>query len=160
MDSWASRRRAKIVASRGRHAGLARNELLRRNALPVGLVALASLAIGTLYVRHIAPAGCMNDQALDRVTDILRTEFHFDGVFLNNFETVSGWYLSARHDCSAEAVQIRGNVDAGGMPWREIHYRIVQRDGPESLAVTVEMGKAVPLAAQTPPFWKRLLAYL
>jgi hypothetical protein len=121
---------------------------------------LAALGIGTLYVRHIAPAGCMSDQALDRVSDILRNEFHLDGVFMNNFETVSGWYLSARHDCSAEVVQIRGNVDAGGMPWREIHYRIVQQDEPQRPVVTVELGDAVPLAPKIPSFWKRLLAYL
>ena len=137
-----------------------RCELLRRNALPIGLVALASLGVGTLYVRHIAPAGCMNDQALDQVTAILRTEFHLDGVFINNFETVSGWYLSAQHDCSAEVVPIRGNVDAGGMPWRAIHYRIVQQDEAQRPDVTVELGEAVPLAPKLPSLWRRVLAYL
>jgi hypothetical protein len=139
---------------------LARNELLKQNVVPIGLVALAALGVGTLFVRHIAPAGCMNDQALDQVTAILRNEFHLDGVFMNNFETVSGWYLSARHDCSAEVVPIRGNVDAGGMPWREIHYQIVQQGGPQPPVVTVEMGEAVPLAPKLPSLWKRFLAYL
>lgn len=134
--------------------------MLRRYALPIGFVALASLGIGALYVRQIAPPGCRSEQALDRLSAILRDEFHLDGILVNDVETVSGWYLSARHDCSAEVAQIRGNIDAVGMPWRAIRYRIVQRDDPQRPVVTVEMGEAVPLAERIPSFWKRLVTYL
>jgi hypothetical protein len=149
-----------LLGSKERHGGLARNELLRRYALPIGFVALASLGIGTLFVRQIAPPGCRSEQALDRLSAILRDEFHLDGIFVNDVETVSGWYLSDRHECSAEVAQIRGNINAVGLPWRAIRYRIVQAGEPRGPVVTVEMGEAVPLSERMPSFWKRFFAYL
>jgi hypothetical protein len=148
-----------FVGLRKRHVGLAGNELLRQYAMPIGFIALASLGIGTLYVRQVAPPGCRSEQALDRLSAVLRDKFHLDGILVNDVETVSGWYLSARHDCSAEVAQIRGNIDAGGMPWRAVRYQIVQQDEPRGPVVTAEMGGAVPLAERIPSFWKRLVTY-
>lgn len=79
---------------------------------------------------------------------------------MNDVETVSGWYLSTRHDCSAEVAEIRGNVNASAMVWRRVHYRIVQQDDAERPVVTVELGNVVPLTPRAPSFWKRLLASL
>jgi hypothetical protein len=149
-----------VVGARERRGGLARDELLRRYALPVGFVALAALGIGTLYVRQVAPPGCRSEQSLDRLSAVLRNKFHLDGILVNDVETVSGWYLSNRHDCAAEVAQIRGNIDAGGMPWHAIHYQVVQQDDVRGPAVTVEMGDTVPLAERIPSFWKRLVTYL
>lgn len=134
--------------------------MLRRNALPIGFVALVLLGIGTFFVRRLAPPGCGSGQALDQVSSILRGEDHLGGVFVNDVETVSGWYLSARHDCSAEVAEIRGNINASGMAWRQIHYQIVQHDDVDRPVVTVELGDAVPLAPRIPSLWKRVLAAL
>jgi hypothetical protein len=123
-------------------------------------VVLVLLGIGTLFVRRLAPPGCGDGRALDRVSSILRGEDHLGGVFVNDVETVSGWYLSARHDCSAEVAEIRGNINASGMVWRQIHYRVVQQDDAEHPAVTVALGDAVPLAPRVPSLWKRVLAAL
>jgi hypothetical protein len=97
---------------------------------------------------------------MDRVAEILRDEFHLEGVFVNDVQTVSGWYLSDRHDCSAEVAPIRGNINASAMSWRAIRYRIVQQDDARRPVVTVALGEVVPLAGKIPSLWKRLLAYL
>jgi hypothetical protein len=132
--------------------------LLRQNLLPAGLVALAVLGIGTIYIRQIAPPGCKSEQAMDLVSAILRDQFHLEGVFVNDTETVSGWYLSDQHDCAAQVAQIKGSVEAAGLSWRAIKYRIMQQ--PSGPVATVELGDVVPLAARLPSLWKRFLAYL
>jgi hypothetical protein len=140
--------------------GLASNELLTRNALSIGLVAFALLGAFGFYAHERASPACDSEQAMGRVSVILRNDFHLDSLLMNNVRTVSGGYFSDSHDCSAEVTQIRGNVDASGMPWRAIRYRILVRDKAQSPAITVELGGSVPLAAKVPSRWKRLLAYL
>ena len=131
--------------------------MLRQNLLPIGLVALAVLGIGTIYVRQIAPPGCNSEQAMDLVSANLRTQFHLEGVFVNDVKTESGWYLSDQHECSAQVTQIRASVEAGGLSWRAIRYRITQQ--PLGPVVAVELGDVVPLAPRIPSLWKRFLAY-
>ena len=97
---------------------------------------------------------------MDRVSAILRNDFHLDSLLMNNVRTVSGGYFSDSRDCSAEVTQIRGNVDASGMPWRAVRYQVVDRDKPRRPTITVELGGSVPLAAKVPSLWKRVLAYL
>jgi hypothetical protein len=143
-----------------RQAGLVSNELLTRNTHFIGLVALALLGAVGFYAHERASPACDSEQAMDRVSAILRNDFHLDSLLMTNVRTVSGGYFSDRHDCSAEVTQIRGNVDASGMPWRAIRYRIVHPDQSQRPAITVELGGSVPLAAKRPSLWKRLLAYL
>lgn len=131
-----------------------------RMALSIGFAAAASIGAAALYVHGNAPPACGSGQALDRVSGILRDDFHLDSIIANNVRTVSGGLLSDTHDCSAEIAEIRGGVDASGMSWREIRYRIVPQDKPPSFGVTVELGDRVPLEPQTPSVWKRLLAHL
>jgi hypothetical protein len=133
--------------------------MLRRNALPIGFVVLAVLAIGTIFVRRIAPPSCTSEQAMDGLSEVLRNQFQLGGIIVNNVETVSGWYFSDRHDCSAEFAEIKGNLSALGMTWRAIRFRVQQQDEAQRPVVTVEMGDVVPLAAKIPSVWKRFLAH-
>jgi hypothetical protein len=127
-----------------------------RTALSIGLVAFASLGAAGLYAHRYAAPACDSEQALGRVYEIPRDEFHFDSVLVNNITTVSGGFFSDRHECSAEVTEIRGNVNASDMPWREVRYWIVPGDKSERSAITVRLGGGVPLAEPTPSLWKRL----
>jgi hypothetical protein len=139
---------------------LVSDELLTRNTLSIGLVALAAVGALGLYARERASPACDSEPAMDRVSAILRNDDHLDSLLMNNVRTVSGGYFSDSRDCSAEVTQIRGNVDASGMKWRAVQYRIVYRDRSQGPAITVQMGGSVPLAAKVPSLWKRLLAHL
>jgi hypothetical protein len=132
---------------------------MKRIILASGVAAFALLGAIALYVRSNAPPNCGSEQALDRVSEILRDDFHLDSILMNNITTISGGFLSDRHDCSAEVTEIRGGVNASAMPWQEIRYRIVQQNKSRPPVVTVELGGNVPLAQPTPSLWKRLLAY-
>ena len=120
-----------------------------------GVVVVFACAGGSaLYLHGDAPPGCDSEPALRKVTDILREQFHLDGVFVNNVSTVSGGWFSDRHECSAEVAAIRGNVNASDMAWREIRYQIDRQ------AITVTLGGDVPLAKPALSLWERLLARL
>jgi hypothetical protein len=126
----------------------------------IGLVAVASLVAAGLYAYwHRAPA-CDSNQALDRVYAVLRDEFQFDSVLLNDVATVSGGFLAQRRECSAQVAQIRGNVNASDMRWRAIRYWIAVADVPSRSTVKVQLGGAVPLAAPQPSLWQRLVRSL
>jgi hypothetical protein len=134
--------------------------LTPRVGLRSGLVAFALLGAAGMYAHSNIPLSCDSEEALRRVTEILRDEYHLDSIFVNNVRTVSGGVFSGSHDCSAEVVEIRGNVNASDMPWRGIRYRIVRQDQPPRPAITVELGGYVPLAEPTPSLWTRLLVRL
>ena len=123
-------------------------------------VAFTSLGAAGLYAHRNAPPTCDSEQAWRKLSDVLRDAYHLDGMFLNNVETVSGGFFSDNHECSAEIAPIRGNVNASDMPWREIRYRIEQRDNSGRFSITVKLGGAVPLAVPSPSPWARLLAHL
>jgi len=129
-----------------------------RTILTCGVAVLA--LAGGLFLRGNASPGCDSEPALHRVTDVLRDQFHLDGVFVNNVRTVSGGLFSDRRECSAEVAVIRGNVNASDMPWREIGYRIDRQATSDDPAITVTLGGDVPLAKPVPSLWERLLAYL
>jgi hypothetical protein len=133
--------------------------LLTRYAFPIGFVVLASLGIGALYIRQNPPVGCNSGPTMDRVSAVLRDTFHLDGILVNDVKTVSGWYFSERHDCTAEVAQILGNVEASGMKWRAIRYRILEQDEAGQPVVSVELGDTVPLSRKPPTAWKRVLAF-
>jgi hypothetical protein len=135
-------------------------KLTTRMVLSTGLVAFASLGATALYLHRNAPPTCTNEWTLGRVSEILRDNFHLDGIIISHITTVSGGFFSNSHDCSAEVAEIRGGEDASAMAWREISYRIVHQDGSRPSVVTVELGDHVPLAPQTPSLWARLLAHL
>jgi hypothetical protein len=139
---------------------LVSNELQTRNTFFIGLVALAAAGAVALYAHEQASPACDSEQAMDRVSVLLRNNFHLDSLLMNNVRTVSGGYFSDRRECSAEVTQIRGNVDASGMKWRAVRYRIVYQDKSRRPAITAELGGSVPLAAKVPSLWKRLLAHL
>jgi hypothetical protein len=135
-------------------------KLTTRLVLSVGLAAFASLGAATLYVHRNAPPTCTSELTLDRVSELLRDNYHLDSIIVNHIRTVSGGFLSTIHDCAAEVTEIRGGEDASGMAWQEIRYRIVHQDESSLSAVTLALGDRVPLAPQTPSLWTRLLAYL
>jgi hypothetical protein len=128
--------------------------------LSIGFVAFASFAAAGLYAHRDAPPTCDSEQALSRVGEVMRDEYHLDSTFLNNIRTVSGGFFSDSHECSAEVTEIRGNVNASDMPWREVRYQIVRREKSEHADITVRLGGAVPLAGPSPSLWARLIAHL
>lgn len=134
--------------------------MTKRTVLPVCFVAFALLAAAALYAHLTAAPACGSDAALRRVSEILRDQFHFDSTFVNNVRTVSGGYFSDSHECSAQVTQIRGNVSASDMPWRELRYWIAQRDAAMPPDITVKVGGGTPLAAPPPSIWKRLVRRL
>jgi hypothetical protein len=136
------------------------DELLTRNMFSIGLVAVAAAGALGLYAHERASPACDSEQAMDRVSTILRNDFHLDSLLMNDVTSVSGGYFSDSRDCSAAVAQIRSNVDASSMAWRAIRYRVVYRDKSRHPVVTVELGGSVPLAAKVPSLWKRLLASL
>lgn len=119
----------------------------------VGLGAVAGLDAHS----HAAPA-CGSDVAQRGVYDALHGQFHLDSLFLHNFTPLSGGFFSDARDCSAEVVEIRGNISASDMPWRQVRYRIVQAGDPGRPVVTVSLGDAAPFAEHpTQTLWSRLL---
>src|SRR5580692_8634002 len=132
---------------------------MKRIVLPIGIAASVLLGAIVLYVHGNAPPNCGSERALDRVSEILRDDFHLDSVLMNNITTISGGLLSDSHDCSAEVAEIRGGVNASAMPWQEIRYRVVQRGRSGPPLVTVELGGNVPLAQPTQSLWRGLLTY-
>ena len=133
---------------------------LRARAWFVVLAVAAIAGASTAYLRSGAAPDCGSDAVLGQVYAELRDRFHLESVFLNDIEARSGWYFSGRRDCSAEVTEIRGNVAASGMPWREVRYRIVYQDVAPYAAVTVVLGGNVPLAPKPRTLWQRMLADL
>ena len=132
----------------------------RRTVLASGGAILVLAGAAWWYADSTAPADCGSDPALHDVTRVLRDRYHLDGVFVNNIRTEAGGWFSDRRECSAEVAEIRGNVNAADMPWREVRYRIVRAAESEEPEVTVVLGGAVPLAKPTGSWWERLLAWL
>jgi hypothetical protein len=132
----------------------------RRLVLRISIVVFCLVGAAGLYVFAIATPACRSVQTVGRLYEILRGDYHLDSVMLNNPTTVSGGFFSNEHDCSAEVTQIRGNVNASALPWREIRYQVVQKSGYETPVVTVELGGDVPLAPAAASFWSRLRARL
>jgi hypothetical protein len=130
--------------------------LTARRTLPVALVGAVVLGAAGFYAHTRAAQACDSDQALAKVNQTLRDDFHFDSMLVNNVQTVSGNYFSDRRECSAEVTQIRGNVSASDMKWRELRYWIAQNDPSASPTITVKVGDGIPLAEPTPSLWKRL----
>ncbi len=127
-----------------------------RRTLPVALVAAVVLAAAGAYAYTRAAPACDSDQTLGRVYQALRDQFHFDSMLVNNVQTVSGNYFSTQRECSAEVTQVRGNVSASDMKWRDLRYHIAQDDASASATITVKVGDGIPLAEPTPSLWKRL----
>lgn len=129
-------------------------------ALFVGCVTIASLGGAALYAHRGAAPACGSDQAQGQVYRVLREQFHLEGVFLHDFTSMSGGFFSATRDCTAEIAEIRGNVNAADLRWRQIRYRIARPDRSEPSVVTVDLGGATPFV-QPPPqtLWTRLLAH-
>jgi hypothetical protein len=132
---------------------------IMRTALVLGLVVGVSVAAAGAYVYSAAAPTCGSDWTLDRVSDDLRANSHFDSVLMNGIKTESGGYLSGTQDCSAQVTEIRGNTSASDMTWRAVRYQVVRRPNDDH-AVTVELGLEMPLAPPAPSFWQRLLADL
>jgi hypothetical protein len=95
-------------------------ELISRMAASTGLVVFASVGAAGLYVSRNLPPACDGQQALKRVDEVLRDEYHLNSIFVNNIQTSPRGFSSDRRECSAEVVPIGGNVNATDMPWREV----------------------------------------
>ncbi len=124
---------------------------------PVVCLALASA--GLYEYRGTSPS-CDDRRTLDKVDAVLRDDYHLDSIFLNNIRTLSGGLFSLSRECSAEVAEIRGNVNAADMPWRELRYRIEEHDRATDPAISVTLGGSVPLARPAPSLWETLLEYL
>ena len=129
-------------------------------ALSISGAVAAALGGAALYVHGGAAPACDSDPAQGQVYRVLSDQFHLQGVFLHDFTTLSGGYFSDARDCAAEIAEIRGNVDAADLTWRQIHYRVVRADDAERPVVTVDLGGPTPFVpppAQT--FWTRLFVH-
>jgi hypothetical protein len=125
-----------------------------------GLAAVASLGIAMVYAHERAAPSCESELAMGQVYGILRDRFQLDSILLNNIHAASGGVFSKDRECLAEVTEIRGNVNASDMLWREVRYSIARGSLSARPAVTVALGSTVPLAAPRPPLWKRLLGLL
>jgi hypothetical protein len=134
-------------------------ELNSRIAVFISFFFASVGAMGLYAYRNPLPT-CESEQALNRVDEVLRDEYHLDSIFVNNIQTVSREFFSDRRECSAEVAPIRGNVKAADMPWQEVRYQIERRAESESLTITVKLGSTVPLARPPPSLWARLRARL
>jgi hypothetical protein len=134
--------------------------LIKSKVVIVGVAVLAALSAVAAYVHSNAPPACNSEAAEAMVYDKLHNQFHLDSVFLNNIRTLAGGYFGDSQDCSAEVTEIRGNIDASQMPWREIRYRIERQDAAPGFAIAMTVGGNVPLAEPPPSFWTRLLGRL
>ncbi len=136
------------------------DELTVRMLLSIGCVAVASLGGAALYVHRDAAPACDSDRAQGQVYQVLRNQFHLEGVFLHDFTTLSGGFFSDTRDCVAEVAEIRGNVSAADLSWRHIRYRIAHSDSSEHSVVTVDLGGAAAFVQPpTQTMWTRLLAH-
>ena len=122
--------------------------------------AVAAVLGGLAWQAHrsAAPA-CDSDQAQGEVYRVLHAQFHLEGVFLHDFSTTSGGYFSATRACAAAIAEIRGNVDAADLRWRQVHYRVTHSEDSEDPIVTVDLGGATVFnQAPEQTLWTRLLA--
>ncbi len=133
--------------------------LASRWFVSIGFAVLASLAAAALFAHSRAAPTCDNEQALNRVSDILRAEFHLDSVFLNNIRNVSGGWFSTRRECTAQVTEIQGNVSASNLPWRDLRYSITPGTTAERADIEVKLGNGVALAGRRKSLWQRLLGY-
>jgi hypothetical protein len=131
--------------------------LASRLLVSIGFAALASLGAVALYAHARAAPRCDSELALNRVSDILRTEFQLDSVFLNDIRTVSGGWFSVRRECAAQITEIKGNVSASNLPWQDLRYSIAPGPMAEHADIEVKLGGGVPLAAKQKSLWKRLV---
>jgi len=126
----------------------------------IGFAVSTAAGAAVLYMHRDTPLTCDSERALNRVSEVLRDEYHFDSTLINGVRTISGGFFSHSHQCAAEVAQIRGNVNASDMPWREVRYEIIRREKSVHSDITVSLGGAVPLAEPPPSLWTRLLAHL
>lgn len=124
------------------------------------LFVIAVLGAAGIYAHSIAAPGCDSEQAQNKVYDILHDRFHLNSIFINNVRTLSGGWFSDSHDCLAQVVEIRGNVSASDMPWRELRFHVMREEAAHPMTVTVNVGGPVPLAEPPPSLWERLFAWL
>lgn len=135
--------------------------MTRRTTLSIVCIAAVALGGAALYAHGNAAPACDSNATEGEVNRVLHDQFHLQGVFLHDFTTVAGGFFSDAQDCVAEVTEIRGNVDAGDMPWRTVRYKVTPSDDPEIPVVTVDLGKAtafVPPSDDT--WWTQLLAHL
>ena len=131
-----------------------------RTALAILGIVVAGLGGVAFYAHGIAAPACDSDGAQEAVYHALHEQFQLAGIYLHDFTPLSGGYFSASRACMAEVAEIRGNVDAADLKWRQVRYRVTHSDTSESPAVSVELGDAtafVPTSEQT--FWTRLRAW-
>lgn len=131
-----------------------------RLALTWLCVAVVCVGGAAFYVHTGAAPACDSDRAQAQVSRVLRDRFNLQSVFLHDFTTLAGNYFSSSRDCTAEIAQIRGDVDAADLKWRQIRYRVVHSDVSERPDVSVDLGGAtafVPPPEQT--FWTRLFVH-
>jgi hypothetical protein len=133
------------------------DRLTARTVLPIVCVTAAILGAAALYEHRGAAPACDSDQAQGQVYGVLRDQFHLQGIFLHGFTSTSGGFFSDTRTCTAEIAEIRGNVNAADLHWRQIRYRIARPDRTKLPVVAVNLGSATPFL-ETPEqtLWTRL----
>jgi hypothetical protein len=126
----------------------------------IGLALAVALVLGGLRAHRNLQAACGNDAVLSAVHDALRDQFHIDHIFINGVRAVSGSMLTGRYECRAQVAEIRGNVDAGSLPWRGVRY--ISRHHPDGTPprVSVTLQAGVSLAPPEPKsLWDRIFPF-
>jgi len=116
-----------------------------RTIKSIGLVTavVAIVALGVYAYTAAAPA-CDSNEVLSRTTDMLRSQFNLDSVFINNIQVVSGNIFSDRRECTAQVTQIKNNISPTAMTWRQLRYWITPGVDPELADIKLALGTDEP----------------
>jgi hypothetical protein len=121
---------------------------------------IAVLLVGVrLYASQYAAPACDADQTQAAVARVLHSQFHLEGIYLHDFNKVSGSYVSPTRDCAAEVAEIRGNISVSDLNWRPIHYRVARSSASDNPTVSVDLGGATPFVlSEEKSLWAKFLA--
>ncbi len=124
------------------------------------LITLAGAAViggAMLYEKANAAPSCNSAVVQAGLSEALKA-FHLSSIALNDAKTVSGGVFSDKHECSADAAEIRSGVDAADMHWMRVLYAVTNGALPDKPIVTAQLAGDVPLAPER-SVWQRLHAH-
>lgn len=118
-----------------------------RSIRSTGLVAVVAIVAVGAYAYSAAAPACDSDRVLNSTTDMLRSQFNLDSVFINNIQELSGNIFSHRRECTAQVTQIKGNISPTAMTWRQLRYWIMPGIGPGISDIKLDLGADEPYVA-------------